>query len=71
MIVRLFGEGGAPEPVPDSPGRRRKAGPGLDEIRQDPRYLEVKERLGEPLTATERDRLEAWRAGRPAEGGGP
>lgn len=29
----------------------------------DPAYLEVKERLGEPLSADDRARLDAWRAG--------
>ncbi len=47
-------------PPPD-PGRR-SGRDVLAELGNDPAYLAFKEALGEPLSATERGRLEAYRA---------
>jgi hypothetical protein len=48
--------------VPTRPVPQRGRRAMLDELTEDPRYLEIKEKLGEPLTPGERARLEAWRA---------
>ena len=43
--------------APLRPGERRR----LAELAKDPDYLAVKESLGEPLSAEERETLRAWR----------
>jgi hypothetical protein len=54
---RIRGDGRPARPARPGP-------PTLAELARDPAYLEVKERMGEPLTPAERELLDAARAGR-------
>ena len=77
MIVHLSGSNDDPT-RPDRPARTGPARPArpsgarekLAKVLEDPKYLEIKERLGEPLTPGERFRLELARAGSAQPGDG-